>query len=239
MNRHSSDSDYGRREEGLFHTRRSERYRHPERDSGHRFDDYGSSARGGYGNESQQGTWGNQGNEMGGSHRYSDINVTPYDRFEQSRNYGNMGSYGGAQGFGDTRGGRHDSDHPYDSGMGSQRRYSDESRDYRRHNRYGSDREDLYGREVSRRFEGQPGQDSYDFERDDYYSSNYGDDQGNYMGSSYRRDTPSRYGEGDYGSSGFMQSRSQSGDQGSRNRDQHEHRPREFNTARNRWNTDW
>jgi hypothetical protein len=252
MNRHSSESDRGHREGGLFQTRRSERYRHPEQDSGRRFDDHGSAARGGYGNESQQGSWGNQGSEMGGSRRYTDINVTPYDRYEQSRNYGNMGSYGGAQGFGDIRGGQHDSGHPYDSGMGQQRRYSDEGRgsmgnrgyreegrDYSRHNRYGSDREDLYGSEVSRRFEGRPGQENYDFERDDYYSSNYGDDQGNYMGSGYNRDSRSRYDEGDYGSSGFMQSRNQSGDQGSRNRDQHESRPREFNTARNRWYTDW
>jgi hypothetical protein len=251
MNRHASESDHEHRE-GEFHTRRSERYRHPEHDSRRRFEDYGSSSRGGFGNESRQGSWEGRGNEMGDSGRYSNINITDSNSYSTSRNFGNMGSYGGAQGFGDMRGGRHDSDHPYDSGMGQQRRQSDEGRgslggrgyreegrDYRRHDRYGSDREDLYGREVSRRFEGQHGQESYDFERDDYYSSNYGDDQGNYMGGGYNRDSRSRYSEGDYGSSGFMQSRSQSEGRDNRNRDRNERRSREFNTAQNRWNTDW
>ncbi|EJF09405.1 MULTISPECIES: hypothetical protein [Pontibacter] len=254
MNRHSSDRDHDRHERE-FHTRRSERYRHPEQDSGYRFDDYGSAAHGGYGNETYQDTWGNQGNERGGSRNYSRRNITDNDTYSSSRNYGNMGSYGGAQGFGDSRGGRHDSDHPFDSGMGSQRRYGsegrgsmgnrgyrEEGRDYSRHNRYGSDREDLYGNEVSRRFEGSSGQGRYDFERDDYYSSNYGDDQGNYMGSGYNRETRSRYGEGDYGSSGFMQPGNRSsGSQGrrDRDRDRDDRRPREFNTAQNRWSHDW
>jgi hypothetical protein len=246
MNSHESDYNQNRHQDG-FQTHRSERYRHPERGTQQRFDDYGSPARGGYGNESQQGTWGNQGNEMGGSRRYTDINVTPYDRFEQSRNYGNMGSYGGAQGFGDMRGGQHDSDHPFDSGTSQRRSYSNEGRgsmgnrgyreerrDYSRHNRYGSNREDLYGHELSRRFEGQGGQERYDFERDDYFSSNYGDDQGNYMGSGYNRDTRSRYGEGGNDASGSMQPRRQSGSGSDRNNS-----GREFNTAQNRWNTDW
>lgn len=246
MNRHASDRDYDRHEGG-FHTHRSERYRHPEQDRGYRFDDYGSAAHGGYGNESYQDTWGNQGNERGGSRNYSRTNITDSNTYSTSRNYGNMGSYGGAQGFGDSRGGRHDSGHPFDSGMGSQRRYGSEGRgsmgnrgyreqgrDYGRYSRSGSDREDLYGNEVSRRFEGRAGQERYDFERDDYYSSNYGDDQGNYMGSGYRRESRSRYGEGDYGSSGYMQSRNQ--DRTNRDR---QSRTREFNTARNRWNTDW
>jgi hypothetical protein len=241
MNRYQDDQGQHDRE---FHTHRSERYRHPEHDSGQRFENYGSSARGSYGDESNQGRRGSQGNEMGGSRRYTDINLTPYDRFEQSRNYGSMGSYGGAQGFGDTRGGHHDSGHPFDSGTGSQRRYSDEgrgsmgSRGYREEGRgYGKGRshdsssEDLYGHDTSRRFQGSDRQSSYDFERDDYYSSNYGDDQGNYMGSGYQRETESRYGSGDYGSSGFIDQDRQSG--------QSQRKPREFNTARNRWYTDW
>lgn len=229
MNRYPEN--YGHRSEE-FHTRRSERYRHPEQDSGHRFEDYGSSARGDYGNESRRGSWGNQGSETGGSRRYTDINVTPYDRFEQSRNYGNMGSYGGAQGFGDIRGGRHDDSHPYDSGIGSQRRQGDEQRGlFGDRNRRSSDREDLYGHDTSRRFQGSDRQNRYDFERDDYFSSNYGDDQGNYMGG-HQRESESRYGTGDYGSSGFMES-------GRRQQDRGERSPREFNTARNRWNTDW
>ncbi|MBD1395646.1 hypothetical protein H9Q13_00575 [Pontibacter sp. JH31] len=250
MNRYSSDRDYGQHESS-FHTHRSERYRHPERDFGHRFDDYGSPVRGGYGNQSDQGTWGNQGNEMGGSRRYEDIHVTPYDRFEQSHNYGNMGSYGGAQGFGDSRGGHHDSGHPYDSGTDSSRRYSgersrpsgyrEEGRHYGRNDQRqhdagrrsydDSDREDLYGHETSRRFQGSRGQGRYDFERDDYYSSNYGDDQGNYMGGGYHRTSRGKYSPGDYGSSGFLDKDRQ----GSRE----ERKTHEFNTAKNRWNTDW
>ncbi|PKV76129.1 hypothetical protein [Pontibacter ramchanderi] len=233
MNRYSSDRDQDRHDRD-FHTHRSERYRHPEQDRGYRFDDYGSAAHGGYGNESYQDTWGNQGNERGGSRNYSRTNITDNNTYSTSRNYGNMGSYGGAQGFGDSRGGRHDSEHPFDSGMGQRGRYSEERRDYNRHNRYGSSREDLYGNEVSRRFEGRAGQERYDFERDDYYSSNYGDDQGNYMGSGYHRESRSRYGEGDYGSSGYLEPGS------SRNRERYrQNRPREFNTARNRWGNDW
>ena len=246
MNRFDSDRDYGRHEES-FHTHRSERYRHPEGDSDYRFDDYGSSARGGYGNEGNWDTWGNQGDDRaGGRSRYTNINITASDTFDTSRNYGNMGSYGGAQGFGDIRGGRHDSGHPFDSGMGasntgrgwerdsSTRGYSsfgNESLDRGGHHRedYGR-RGGLYGQDTSRRFEGRRGQDRYDFERDNYYSSNYGDDQGNYMGSGYSRTSRGEYGPmGDYGSMGHMEP----------NRRDSSMRSREFNTARNRWNTDW
>ncbi|MDX5423100.1 MAG: hypothetical protein LPK07_06870 [Hymenobacteraceae bacterium] len=253
MNRYSSDRDYGQHESS-FQTHRSERYRHPERDYGHRFDNYGTPARGDYGNERSQRTWGSQRNEMGTSRRYEDIHVTPYDRFEQSHNYGNMGSYGGAQGFGDIRGGHHDSGHPYDSGTGSSRRYSEgrslssgyggnrgESRNYGRSNQrqddygrrsyYDADREDLYGREASRRFQGSREHDRYDFERDDYYSSNYGDDQGNYMGSGYHRTSRGKYGPGDYGSAGFYEP--------NRPERREERKTHEFNTAQNRWNADW
>lgn len=226
MNRHPDDHEA---HEGVFHTHRSERYRHPEQEHGNRFDEHGASARSAYGNERSL-------------RHYTDINVTPYDRFEQSRNYGSMGSYGGAQGFGDIRGGHHDSNHPFDSGTGEQRRYGqqrqgpsgyredrEEHRNYGRSRGWDRDREDLYGHEVSRRFQGSQGQQRYDFERDDYYSSNYGDDQGNYMGSGYHRSTESRYGTGDYGSSGFMEQNRQSG----------ERRSHEFNTAQNRRNADW
>ena len=245
MNRFDSDRDYGRHEED-FHTHRSERYRHPESDSDYRFDDYGSSARGGYGNEGDWDTWGNQGDDRaGGRSRYTNINITDSDTFDTSRNYGNMGSYGGAQGFGDITGGRHDSDHPFDSGMGSSRMnrgierdrgyssFGNESRDRGGFHRgdYGSG-EDLYGHDTSRRFQGNSGQRGYNVERDDYYSSNYGDDQGNYMGSGYHRTSRGEYGpSGDYGSMGRME-------QGRRDRDSGM-RSREFNTAQNRWNTDW
>jgi hypothetical protein len=236
MDRYASDRDYGQHE-GSSHTHRSERYRHPE-------SDYGARARGGY------------GNQMGRARQYEDIHVTPYDRFEQSHNYGSMGSYGGMQGFGDIRGGHHDPTHPYDSGTGSPRRYSEEryrpsgysgdrgeGRDYGRSGRHMDDfgrrsydhpeHEDWYGREPLRRFEGRRGEGRYRFERDDYYSSNYGDDQGNYMGSGYQRDVPGRYGTGDYGSIGHFEQNHQPGGA------QERRRTREFNTVQNRWNTDW
>lgn len=256
MDRYASENDYGRHE-GDFHTHRSERYRHPEHDSNYRFENYGSSARGGYGNEGDWDTWGNQGDERGGARRnYTDINITDRDTYSTSRNYGNMGSYGGAQGFGDIRGGHHDASHPFDSGTGSS--YSSSERDYHprgyssfgnesydRGGKHGGDRYgygserysrhdqgDLYGHDLPRRFQSSGRQDRYDFERDNYYSSDYGDDQGNYMGGGYHRETRSRYGEGDYGSSGYLQS-----DRGSDDRNLRS--SREFNTAQNRWNTDW
>jgi hypothetical protein len=252
MNRFDSDRDYGRQEED-FLTRRSERYRQPEGDMDYRYDDYGSSARGGYGNEGDWDTWGNQGDDRtGGRSRYTNINITDSDTFDTSRNYGNMGSYGGAQGFGDIRGGRHDSGHPFDSGMDSSRMnrgwerdsstrgyssFGNESLDRGGHHRedYGSrgySGNELYGRDTSRRFQGNSGQSGYNVERDDYYSSNFGDDQGNYMGSGYNRTSRGEYGPiGDYGSTGRMEQGPQNRDSGMRSR--------EFNTAQNRWNTDW
>ena len=115
MNSNFSD-DYN---QGNYRTKRSDRYRHPERDSQrYRFDDYGDAAHGGYGNESYGGTFGNQGNEMAGSRNVANRG---HHTYSTSRNYGNMGSYGGAQGFGDYRGGRHPQggDYNFYSGMGS------------------------------------------------------------------------------------------------------------------------
>ncbi|MHC2991733.1 hypothetical protein OB13_09100 [Pontibacter sp. HJ8] len=247
MNRNQSDRDYGQHEGG-FHTHRTERYRHPEQDTGYHS--------GYYGNEGNWGTRGNQGHEMGNARRdYTNINITDSDTYSTSRNYGNMGSYGGAQGFGDIRGGRHDSGHPFDSGTSSPGRerergynprgyssFGNESYDrggaYGREQQraggsgrgYRQDQDDLYGQDTSRRFQGSSGQGRYNFERDDYYSSNYGDDQGNYMGSGYHRTTPGHYGTGDYGEAGYIEQN---------NPDRSRRGPREFNTAQNRWNTDW
>ncbi|WP_018478647.1 hypothetical protein [Pontibacter roseus] len=256
MNRDRENRNYGQHE-GDFHTHRSDRYRHPESDSNYGHNAYGSSARGGYGH---------QGNyRAGGRGNYSNINITDSDTYSTSRNYGNMGSYGGAQGFGDIRGGRHTSDHPFDSGMGSSQAYMGREREretdrgdnprgyssfgnesYSRGGSYGRgqsgyggrNQEDLYGHDTSRRFQGSAGQSRYDFERDDYYSSNYGDDQGNYMGGGYHRMTQSNYGAGDYGSSGHME-RGNQGRDIDRDMDRERGGSRNFNTAQNRWNTDW
>ncbi|MCC9167512.1 hypothetical protein [Pontibacter harenae] len=211
MERYQSDYQEGNNQRNQ-QTRRSDRYRHPERDNDYQFDDYGSSARGGYGNESNSGTWGNQGNEMGGSRNVSNQDI--YDTYSTSRNYGNMGSYGGAQGFGTPRGGypqqRHydsDTNFNFDSGMGSPREarnshYSPGGyRAYQGDEVYGSDRgmgntdnRELYGSDTSRRFQGDS-QNRYDFDRDNNRrnSSNYGGAEGNYMGSGYDRSSRSEY----------------------------------------------
>lgn len=220
--------------QGGYRTHRSERYRHPERDSSYRFDDYGSSARGGYGNESYSGTWGNQGNEMGGSRNVSGRG----EMYSTSRNFGNMGSYGGAQGFGSSRGrypsqrqGSSDSYYHYESGMGprsgssSGRRSFGYSSDYDSHGtgyRHDDNPEDLYGSDVSRRFQGSD-QDRYRFDRDrsqsrsgmsdssnywdrdNFGSSSYGGSEGSYMGSGYSRSTRGSA-MGDYGSMGSYDS---------------------------------
>ncbi|GAA4437852.1 hypothetical protein GCM10023188_32530 [Pontibacter saemangeumensis] len=211
MNRNFSD-----RHDGSFQTHRSERYRHPEQDR-YRFDDDRRTARGGYGNEGNTGTWGNRGNEMGGS-----------------RNYGNMGSYGGAQGFGTSRGG-YASQHPdesrsgynYYSGMGSagqgtRDRGGSSGGGYRSEDRWGSDRNrpassgssrDLYGSDTFRRFGG-PGQGRYDFKRDDYNAGS-----NSYRGSSGRGGYNSpNYGgsEGNYMGSGYSRSSQQEYNSGNR-----------------------
>ncbi|GAB3203945.1 hypothetical protein ABID22_003216 [Pontibacter aydingkolensis] len=234
MNRNQSDQ-YGMNEG--YQTRRSERYRHPERDSNYRFDDYGSPARGGYGDESHSGTWGNQGNEMGGSR-----NLSGRDRsgtYSTSRNFGNMGSYGGSQGYGSSRGGyptqREEGSgslYHYESGMGTRssspaqgRRSYGYSSDYDSHGsgyHHDDTPEDLYGSDVSRRFQGTD-QGRYDFDRnrtqgrkdmsdnsnywdrDNYDSSGYGGSEGSYMGSGYNRTTRGSD-MGDYGSMGSYSS---------------------------------
>ncbi|MBC5991233.1 hypothetical protein [Pontibacter cellulosilyticus] len=227
--------------EGSYQTRRSEKYRHPERDTNYRFDDYGASARGGYGNESYGGTWGNQGNEMGGSRNVSGRG----DTYSTSRNFGNMGSYGGSQGYGSSRGGypsqrsgSSDSLYHYESGMGSGsssgRRSYGYSSDYDSHGsgyNYDDNPEDLYGSDVSRRFQGSD-QGRYNFDRDrsrgqrgmsdssnywdrdNYGSSNYGGSEGNYMGSGYNRSSRGSS-MGDYGSMGSYDSGSSSSSRGS------------------------
>lgn len=220
------NSDYSNRadrdENRGFKTHRSERYRHPEQDSSYHFDDYGSSARGGYGNESHTGTWGNQGNEMGGSRNTSNQGMS--DTYSTSRNYGNMGSYGGAQGFGDSRGGyssQRERGHEYDSGMGSRdnsgqgrrRSYGYES-DYDSHGsgyKYDS-HPDLYGSDTSRRFQGSSGQGRYDFDRDNYNQGSgsfRSSDRDRNRGRDYRgSSSSSNYGgsQGSYMGSGYNRS---------------------------------
>ncbi|MCC9135041.1 hypothetical protein ACFSKU_18890 [Pontibacter silvestris] len=236
MNRNDSDR-YGNNK-GRYQSRRSEQYRHPERDRGNdfrkgsdfSFDDYGSSARGGYGNESYGGTFGNQGNEMGGSRNVSNYGL--HDTSSTSNNYGNMGSYGGAQGFGSSRAGLpsqrdYDSDvnYNFDSGMGSPRSAREHHYSPAGHRAYGNERDsdqynrgrgsdmglssnsnnrDLYGNDTSRRFQGSD-QGRYDYNRDDFDSPNYGGSEGKYMGSGYDRHIPrGQYGsrDGNYGSIG-------------------------------------
>ncbi|MDX5436268.1 MAG: hypothetical protein LPK03_03700, partial [Pontibacter sp.] len=254
-----------------FETRRSDRYRHPERDSNVRFDDYGASARGGYGNESYSGTWGNQGNEMGGSRNVSGRG----DSYSTSRNFGSMGSYGGAQGYGSSRGGyssqREGSSgslYHYESGRGSSQSPSSERRsfgyssDYDSHGtgyRHDDTPRDLYGSDVSRRFQGSD-QSRYDFDRDrgsdrdrnrgqrgvsdssnywdrdNFSSQNYGGAEGNYMGSGYSRSTRGSS-QGDYGSSGFYGSGSseRSGsslDRGYSSRERHDPYARDIENTR-------
>ncbi|MFD2515351.1 hypothetical protein ACFSRY_15870 [Pontibacter locisalis] len=204
MNRNESDR-YGSNQQSGYQTHRSERFRHPERSNDYRFDNYGSSARGGYGDEGHSGTWGNQGNEMGGSRNVSNRGMD--DTYSTSRNYGNMGSYGGAQGFGSARGGspsqRQDdsgSAYRYVSGMGSpmsrnRDQESGRSRSYGYQSDYDSHgsgfkhdaNPDLYGSDTSRRFQGSD-QGSYHFDRNrdqsrsgyssgSSYSGRYGSDR--------------------------------------------------------------
>ncbi|GAB3539852.1 hypothetical protein GCM10027443_36920 [Pontibacter brevis] len=209
-----------------FQTRRSERYRHPESDNNYRFDDYGSSARGGYGNEGHSGTWGNQGNEMAGSRNTSNQDV--YGTYSTSRNYGNMGSYGGAQGFGTSRGGniaqRHygsgNTGYNYTSGMGNpgEARDSDYSlgghrvygyqRDYDSHGSdRGNDRDNDRYRSGSTRGFQDSNSGNYDSNQKDYnyYGGMGSPDQARQS----NLNSPSRginygggsnYGERDYGS---------------------------------------
>ncbi|NEM99162.1 hypothetical protein [Pontibacter burrus] len=228
----NNERDRYRSDRGNYRSHRSERYRHPESDTYH-FDNYGDAAHGGYGNESYSGTYGNQGDE-GAGHRSRNVANRGMSTYDTSRNYGNMGSYGGAQGFGSSRGGyssqRRSSDlgSEFSSGhgryertgygrgtsQGHSRGYENDydshgqNADYDSYER-GSNR-DMYGDYTSRRFQGS-NQGRFDFDRDEYRTSSYGGDRENYMGSGYER-TPRRneYGStrGDYGSSGRYLGRS-------------------------------
>lgn len=216
------NSNFNDRSEGNFETRRSERYRHPERDR-HRFDDYGSPARGGYGN---------QDNEIGGSRHVPNRGMNS-DTYSTSRNYGNMGSYGGAQGFGSERGG-YASQHPdesragynYYSGMGSpgQARRSNPNRstnygggsnyrsdDHRGNRDFGRNRNDRdrYDSDPSGRYH-RSDRGHYGFDEDNYNAGS-----GAYRGSSRGGYGSPNYGgyEGNYMGSGY--SRSSRGDYGS------------------------
>ena len=216
---------------GSYQTHRSERYRHPEQDSSrYRFDDYGDAAHGGYGNESYSGTFGNQGNEAAGSRHVANRGFGTY---ATSQNYGNMGSYGGAQGFGSSRAGygsqrmfhtgsRFDSGHGRNRGEAAYDRESDQHRRYGYMSDYDShgqsagsyDRRDneLYGDYTPRRFRGAD-QGHYNFDRDDDNTPGYSRDRGNYMGSGYERTARrNEYGStrGDYGSAGQYMGRTSS-----------------------------
>ncbi|MFT2007783.1 hypothetical protein ACMA1I_03845 [Pontibacter sp. 13R65] len=124
MNRHDSDYDQNRwqHSDEEFHTRRSERYRHPEQQHStyspqqERRGSYVSPDQGQYRSRSN---YGFQGDALGGYGSQLDQD----NSYSSSRNYGNMGSYGGAQGYGSSRGGygsqhnQHDNDSRfYDSG---------------------------------------------------------------------------------------------------------------------------
>ncbi|MFD3001541.1 hypothetical protein ACFS7Z_14315 [Pontibacter toksunensis] len=185
---------------GGYQTHRSEKYRHPERDSNtgsnYRFDDYGSSARGGYGNESHSGTWGNQGNEMAGSRNVSNRGISN-DTYSTSRNYGNMGSYGGAQGFGTARGGtiaqRHygseSTNYNFESGMGNPGEARGSSYSPGGHRVYSYERDyDSHGSDMGNRSYGSS-RSGTSRGSQDYNSGNYGSGQNDYNsyggGSSY------------------------------------------------------
>ncbi|WP_242917638.1 hypothetical protein [Pontibacter liquoris] len=188
MDRNQSDyNDYS----GNFQTHRSERYRHPEEDSSYR----SGQSRGGYDSE-----------RYGDSYRQHDMdrprNVANRsmneDTYSTSRNFGNMGSYGGAQGFGTSRGGQHplqqndSSGYDYYSGMGSRGSYDTDNDRYGRGNdrgmRANEGNRDMYDRDSSRGYQGSS-QGRYSSDRDDDYNTHSfgGGSRGNYMGSGYDR----------------------------------------------------
>jgi hypothetical protein len=229
MNRNDSDQ-YGHDQNNGFHTHRSERYRHPESSRGYHSDNYGSPMGGEYGQERSTRTWSSQVNEKPG---YSD--------------YGSKSSYGSSTGYGSSERNypsqnqyKSDSFYHYDSGLGSQDRggqdrgYSSEGHrafgyqsDYDSHGSgfRNDSNPDLYGDNVSRRFQGSD-QGSYHFDRDrdrqhragsqfdrsssgrfgdsgmSSQSSGYDSSEGNYMGSGYSRTSNQDYGSGNYGSMG-------------------------------------
>lgn len=229
----NNERDRYRSDRNNYSSHRSERYRHPYRDA-YRYDNYGDAAHGGYGNESYAGTYGNQGDE-GAGHRSRNVANRGMSTYDTSRNYGNMGSYGGAQGFGSTRGGfsSQRTSHPgsqFDSGHGlppssSHGHDTDQPRRYGYQSDYDSHGQNAdnfhYERSNSNRYSDYPtrryqdkGQGNTGYERDNYRQGGSGSDSGNYMGSGYERTPrPSEYGStrGDYGSSGYYMGSRQSG----------------------------
>ncbi|WP_242928779.1 hypothetical protein [Pontibacter vulgaris] len=199
-----------------YHTHRSERFRHPESSSERNLpENYGNRNRGSWSDMSRS------SDRFAQPHRESRQDIA--GTYSTSYNYGNMGSYGGAQGFGDIRGGRpsqrhYDSDTHlnFDSGMGSpqharqegyapsgHRSYGYQS-DYDSHGMGSSGKESQRESYSSDRFQGSQ-QDRSEFNTDRNRPSGYSQEQGNYMGSGYNRTTRSEP-RGDYGSLGRYES---------------------------------
>ncbi|MBC5772991.1 hypothetical protein H8S95_02860 [Pontibacter sp. KCTC 32443] len=219
---------YGR-DRDSYQTHRSERYRHPDQDmSSSRSSDYRSSDRDrdrtSYSNEFYRSSQRRSPQDWDPQH-VANRGLTTYDT---ARNYGNMGSYGGAQGFGSERGGfshhrSSDMGSEFESGMGESR-YSDRGRgqsasqgrrygyqsDYDSHGqnsdnyRYEDSSRSQHDNYTSRRRQ-DPDHSRPGYERGDYNTRSFGGDRGKYMGSGYER-TPrsNEYGatRGDYGSAG-------------------------------------
>ena len=116
MNRYNEfDRNMNQRGDYDRYSKQQDRYR-----GSNRFNNYGDSARGGYGNEGYWDKYGNQGNESAGSrNNRSRDGVNAGMGYGVSANYGSMGSYGGAQGFGTERGGFATQKH-YGNDAGSQ-----------------------------------------------------------------------------------------------------------------------
>ncbi len=179
-----------------------------------------------YGNRNRNRDFDSQGNDMGSNFPRRESRQDIYGTYSTSMNYGNMGSYGGAQGFGDMRGGtpsqRHydsDTHYNFDSGMGSPQHAREEGYTPGGHRTYGyqSDydshgmgsssnrnaRREMHGPDETRRFQSSQ-QDHYNSNRDEYRSPNYGGPRG-YMSSGYDRTTRGES-QGDYGSLGRYES---------------------------------
>ena len=220
QNRYDADRD-------SYNTNRPERYRQPEQGTERNtFDNYRSEGRGNvsYGNDFYRSSQRRSPQDWNPEH-IANRGMSTYDT---ARNYGNMGSYGGAQGFGSERGGypHHrttDIGSEFESGMGEQHygnqnqgRRSDQNRrygyqsDYDSHGqnsdnyRYERSNEGLYDDYASRRYR-DTGHRGAGYERDSYTTHSFGGDRGNYMGSGYERTARNtEYGatQGDYGKAG-------------------------------------
>lgn len=218
-----------------FHTHRSERYRHPEQDSGRSgYEPYRYSERESgrdrnrdridYSNEFYRSSQRRSPQDWNPEH----VANHGLSSYACARNYGNMGSYGGAQGFGSERGGyphhrSSDMGSQFESGMGEMRYGNRErgSTSQPRHYGYMSDydshgqssdnyryerggRRQYGGGYSSRSFSGK-GPARYNISRDEYSTHSFGGDRGSYMGSGYERASRGNaYGStsGDYGTSG-------------------------------------